>query len=456
MVEIVPPNPRVSGLMVNPLVSIIKQGGGALVSLKYNSKFRDLTHAIMSTLSQPLPDEKAGVAGLVNVNKKLAARLEARKKQAAEAAPPEPKGKAAAAKAPPAKEAAPPAKAAGKQKGGPTAEEEAAEAERIKREAEEAERLRLEELERNFDKHGELQTMGGKVMDFDRDDENKRSQHYEWLIPVYYRVNDRPEAEINCFYLEARTTTVKRTLIPNVSELEFGEIPVAFKQVQEILVKNVGNRDETLKMEALTPFGGFSVLNAMRTIRPGETKAIVVQFEPLSQQIYEERAIIYSDSTMVSVLLKGTGVRPEVTISPEDGLLQFPYCLVGETVEKQFTISNVSNFAVNFNLLSKAIGVDNLQRKKPFLFVPSQGTIQAKSNYVVKVVFQPDHPSNEYFDMFEIDIPNQINAKRIFIRGWAYSRQFFVREHKPFIWKTEQELKKRYEEPLQMLQFKNA
>lgn len=32
-------------------------------------------------------------------------------------------------------------------------------------------------------------------------------------------------------YLEARTTTVKRTLVPNVESLEFGEIPVAFKKV---------------------------------------------------------------------------------------------------------------------------------------------------------------------------------------------------------------------------------
>lgn len=30
-------------------------------------------------------------------------------------------------------------------------------------------------------------------------------------------------------FIEARTTTVKRTLIPNNDVLEFGEIPVAFK-----------------------------------------------------------------------------------------------------------------------------------------------------------------------------------------------------------------------------------
>ena len=160
-------------------------------------------------------------------------------------------------------------------------------------------------------------------------------------------------------YLEARTTTVKRSLIPNVDEMEFGEIPVAFKQTQEILVKNVGLKDETMKMEPLTPFGGFSVLNAMRTIKPGETKPIVVQFEPIAQQIYEERVVIYSDTTMVSVNLKGTGVRPEVNIQPEEGLLTFSNIIVGETAERSFTITNVSSFPVNFNLVSQVNGVDN-------------------------------------------------------------------------------------------------
>lgn len=64
--------------------------------------------------------------------------------------------------------------------------------------------------------------------------------------------------------------------MPNVEFLEFGEIPVAFKKTHEILLKNVGYMEETLRMEALTPFGGFSVLNALRTIKPGETKPIVV------------------------------------------------------------------------------------------------------------------------------------------------------------------------------------
>lgn len=65
--------------------------------------------------------------------------------------------------------------------------------------------------------------------------------------------------------------------------MEYGEIPIAFKKTQEILIKNVGLKNETMRLEALTPFGGFCVLNAMRTIKPGETKPIVIQFEPLEQ-----------------------------------------------------------------------------------------------------------------------------------------------------------------------------
>lgn len=105
-----------------------------------------------------------------------------------------------------------------------------AEEERKRKEAEEIERLRREEIERQFDKHGELKKLGGRVFDFFVDDEIKRSQHYDWLIPVYYKNPEREDTEVKVIYVEARTVTVKRTLVPNVEQIEFGEIPVAFRK----------------------------------------------------------------------------------------------------------------------------------------------------------------------------------------------------------------------------------
>ena len=206
-------------------------------------------------------------------------------------------------------------------------------------------------------------------------------------------------------------------------------------------------------MEPLTPFGGFTVLNAMRKLAPGETKPIVVQFIPGEQQIYEERVVIYSESTMVSVLLTGRGVKPEVNISPESGLLSFSNVLVGETNEQKFEITNVSSFPVTFNLTSQVCGVSNLTKQMPFLLIPSSATIPAKQNYTVKVIFQPDHESDAYFDVLLIDIPNQVKPKEIYLRGHAYlGRTVFVREHMPFEWRPQAELRKRYEEPLKMLE----
>ena len=55
--------------------------------------------------------------------------------------------------------------------------------------------------------------------------------------------------------------------------------------------------------------------------------------------------------------------------------------------------------------------------------------------------------------MLLIDIPNQVKPKRIYLRGHAYlGRTVFVREHMPFEWRPDHELRRRYEEPLQMLQ----
>jgi hypothetical protein len=65
---------------------------------------------------------------------------------------------------------------------------------------------------------------------------------------------------------------------------------------------------------------------------------------------------------MVSVVLKGRGVKPEVTITPENGLITFSNVILGETTEKSFDITNISSFPVNFNLITLAQGVENTSK----------------------------------------------------------------------------------------------
>ena len=56
--------------------------------------------------------------------------------------------------------------------------------------------------------------------------------------------------------------------------------------------------------------------------------------------------------------------------------------------------------------MSLVSGVENKQKQVPFVLIPSMGTIKANEEYEVKILFQPDHVSNDYFDILLIDIPN--------------------------------------------------
>ena len=70
------------------------------------------------------------------------------------------------------------------------------------------------------------------MTDFDQQNAKARTQHYDWLLPIYFRSSEPGAAEtVKTLFLEVRTTTVPKTLVPNTAVLEFGEIPVAFKKI---------------------------------------------------------------------------------------------------------------------------------------------------------------------------------------------------------------------------------
>lgn len=50
----------------------------------------------------------------------------------------------------------------------------------------------------------------------------------------------------------------------------------------------------------------------------------------------------------MSAKLKGIGVRPEVRVIPENGLISVGGVVLGEYAERTFKITNVSNFPIKF------------------------------------------------------------------------------------------------------------
>ena len=102
-VEVVPPMKGVSGLTVNPLVKPIEAGKSTLVSVKFDSAFRDLTYKSHADLTAPLLSEVPSATGLAKTgrNKRLEEKIKKQKEEreaAAGASDPKGKGKAAPAK----------------------------------------------------------------------------------------------------------------------------------------------------------------------------------------------------------------------------------------------------------------------------------------------------------------------------------------------------------------------
>lgn len=85
--------------MVNPLVIDLKAGRSALICIRYNSQFRDLTLKKMEELFKAKTDGNHK-PGLGNKNKKLEERLKKEKEDALKDVPVDPKAKAGAKAAP--------------------------------------------------------------------------------------------------------------------------------------------------------------------------------------------------------------------------------------------------------------------------------------------------------------------------------------------------------------------
>ena len=88
--------------------------------------------------------------------------------------------------------------------------------------------------------------------------------------------------------------------------------------------------------------------------------------------------------------------RPEVRLTPENGLLNAGNVVLGEYAEKTFKVQNVSNFAFDVKLRSLNKGIQNQNRSEVFAFIPSEFSIQSQEEIDIKVIFKPDRVSERF------------------------------------------------------------
>ena len=80
----------------------------------------------------------------------------------------------------------------------------------------------------------ELGKLGGNLIQFDG------TQHYKWLLPVYFKNKDYPDGSSEVNFLEVTTTSSKKVLIADQSVIDFGEIAVGARQIRDLIITNEG------------------------------------------------------------------------------------------------------------------------------------------------------------------------------------------------------------------------
>ena len=442
---------EVCGFKMTPMFFQLKSGKSIEINLEYHSKMKKLGAFTLEELKKTYLEDpnKNFNARLRQIEEEKKAQEEPEEEKPKEVAPEPRRGR----RKPEPKKAAQSKKKSKKEQ--EAEEEERKRQEKLARQREEEERLRKEKIEAEFDIDAALKELGGKFNEFD--DGKKQSQHYKWLVPCFFRPVSEPETSRTAIYIEINTVTTSKILVSDRSEINFGEIAVGFRKIDELLITNKGDKTADLRMDLLPLFGGFYVLNALRSIPPGKTKNVVIQFEPHNQQEFKETLRIYCKESSISVKLRGRSVKPEVAIDPEDGILDVSACLPESKIEKYFTIKNVSNFGLEFRLDTLASGIKNSNGQEAFMYFPSEGKIQASEEQKIKVIFRPDRVSEKYWNLIKIDVPNQKKIQKIYVTGSCYARQAYVTKwNKLAVRPTVEELDKNVEMPLDFVRVSDS
>ena len=197
---------------------------------------------------------------------------------------------------------------------------------------------------RNIDKVT-LKQLGGKFFAFDRD--GSQSQHYKWLVPIYFKTTKINDLHRECVYMEINTVSKNKVLITKKDVIEFGNVPIGACQTEIIELENRGDHNVDIKVGLLSQFGGFTVINALKQVRKGEKGFIKLKFTPhdmlgvVDTNRLEFREVLkisaYSDQLLdlkkieevdneyqsyctssLSLTLLGYGVKPEVALEPQN------------------------------------------------------------------------------------------------------------------------------------------
>ncbi|KAK7884358.1 hypothetical protein WMY93_027481 [Mugilogobius chulae] len=232
---------------------------------------------------------------------------------------------------------------------------------------------------------------------------------------------------------------VQRCVIQNVSE---ESLQVSFYRVRMSCVTSLFSFPDPAPVVFLCPVCGrsFSVLNALRSLTPGQSHTLLLKFCPSRALKYRERLELSSHRGALWLTLCGEGVLPEVTCSPCGPELDFGHVLVKESSTHTLKLQNRSQVEVSFrtrlsSLSPPAPAQDGtpalLLTGRPgagssaFCVVPAEGRLAPGHSQDLRVSFQPKE-EQQFRARLTVQLSNQSAVCVTELQGAACTRSMFV------------------------------
>ncbi|XP_054465778.1 cilia- and flagella-associated protein 74 [Anoplopoma fimbria] len=274
---------------------------------------------------------------------------------------------------------------------------------------------------------------------------------------------DDPQAQpawspFNTLYLKLQCPAVQPPLVVVSNNgnniIDFHRVAVGEKVIKRFTVQNISRETLDLRSSVLDLHGPFSLLNALRCIRPGEKHTLVLAFSPSLEKKCREILELCSQKMSLEMTLCGEGVVPAVTSSHPGGILDFGYVLEKESTTHVMKLQNSSAVAVGFRVLlaslspsrlqggadsvafllgthtdsqvQPTVGTQNYSGLSVFSAVPVEGSIAPGQSLDITVTFQPDHPSVNYSDRLTIELMNKSEVCVVDLKGAASSNNMYL------------------------------
>ncbi|KAK5863236.1 hypothetical protein PBY51_000282 [Eleginops maclovinus] len=289
----------------------------------------------------------------------------------------------------------------------------------------------------------------------------------EHTVPCFVSDGDPPEEDpqampgwspFNTLFLQLRCATVKPPLVV-ISDngnkiIDCHQVAVGEKVFKWFTVLNTSNETLDLKSSVLDVHGPFSIVNALRGIRPGAKHTLLLAFSPSLDKKFCETLEVRCQKMVLEMTLRGEGVLPAVTCSHPGGLLDLGYVLEKESTSHVLKMENSSALAVGFRVqlaslcpsrppggaddvasllvgyicsqLQPTVGTQNHSGLSVFSVLPAKGSIAPGQSQDITVSFQPDHPSVCYSDQMIIELRNKSVVCVLDLRGAASSHNMYL------------------------------